>query len=287
MSFTVLTTVSLLLASCNAFRPTNMRSNRQFVLKASVDDSELVALENTLYDMINAKFDLKLTDFTDYKEVKTWTAGDYSGNAEWYDEVKGSKLTGVTRCSLKSETSSSFTLNAWLGPSLPVPHFMLTLGKDQAGFHLTSDFVARGAQPIGNDQNFMDNYYPTSLVASTYDTITALEGVTHLPPSTSFSRRLLRSPLQLSVTGLSFEQLSTYATAHTETWIKFFEEVEDVPTRLRGSFNARDDKLRQYAYRASMAEFKDLLVGVDAAKVAAIAAGCTGPISEAYVGGGS
>merc|ERR1719503_415561 len=113
---------------------------------------------------------------------------------------------------------------------------------------MTSDYVARGPQPIGNDQNYMDNYYSTSLVTETYDTICALKEISYLPPSVSFSARLLRSPLQLSVTGLSMEQLKVFATGHTETWLKFFDDVEDVPTRLRGSYNARDDKLRQFTF---------------------------------------
>mmetsp|Transcript_21635 Transcript_21635/g.45128 ORF Transcript_21635/g.45128 Transcript_21635/m.45128 type:complete len:81 (-) Transcript_21635:58-300(-) len=58
-----------------------------------------------------------------------------------------------------------------------------------------------------------------------------------------------------------------------------------IASRLRGSFNARDDKLRQYFFYRGKLETMTALHGEDDGRI--IAAISTGPISEACVGGGS
>ena len=60
--------------------------------------------------------------------------------------------------------------------------------------------------------------------------------------------------------------------------------------RQRGAINTRDDKIRQFIYRATVSEYAGLFAkaGVsDPDLVSRLGAASTGPISEAYVGGGS
>jgi hypothetical protein len=58
--------------------------------------SELRSLENQLFDLINT-LDMKVTDFSEYQGVQKWDFDGSSGSIEWLDEVKGSKLTGLSR----------------------------------------------------------------------------------------------------------------------------------------------------------------------------------------------
>ena len=62
------------------------------------------------------------------------------------------------------------------------------------------------------------------------------------------------------------------------------QDCQPIAARLRGGFNARDDKLRQYFYRGKVEEYTALFGEEEGRTMAAIS---TGPISEAYVGGGS
>lgn len=184
----------------------------------------------------------------------------------------------------------TFTLNAWVGPGLPVPHMLLTFGTNPAyeGFCVTADYLNRGPNPIGSDANYISSFYPDNVISS-YDSIMALPRVVSLPPPISFSGRLLRSPLQVSCAGLTLDQLISLTTMHVSTWLASLGTAEPVQARSKGSFNSRDDKLRQYAYRANLADYRALLAeSTDGMKVlGSLAAASTGPISEAYVGGGS
>jgi hypothetical protein len=65
------------------------------------------------------------------------------------------------------------------------------------------------------------------------------------------------------------------------TWL---DAAQPIPARLRGSFNMRDDKLRQFFYRGQVQKQVKLLGDGLGQTVAVVN---TGPTAEAYVGGGS
>lgn len=71
---------------------------------------------------------------------------------------------------------------------------------------------------------------------------------------------------------------------HVDRLLSWLDQAQPIAARLRGSFNLRDDKLRQYYFRGQMQE-QVALLGADLGKV--VAAANTGPTAEAYVGGGS
>lgn len=166
-----------------------------------------------------------------------------------------------------------------------VPHLMLTIGVDsQYGYSLTTDYVTRGASPIGSDLSYMSTYYLADVLAN-YDAVASLPNLLFLPPSPSFSARLLRSPVYTSVTGLSAEDVDRFAKAHVQRWVEWVQTAQQIEPRLRGAVNMRDDKLREFAFKAAVAEHSFLLGDQDFGYKVAMAA--TGPTAEAYVGGGS
>jgi hypothetical protein len=74
------------------------------------------------------------------------------------------------------------------------------------------------------------------------------------------------------------------ASAHLDQWVGWLLEAQQVESRQRGAMNGRDDKLREFAFKAAMSDCIEY-VGPD--KCVDLAAAWTGPIAEAYVGGGS
>ena len=131
-------------------------------LQASAE-TELGTLQTTLFEAVNVELGLKLTDFTDVYQAKSWKEGDYSGTCEWYDEAKGSKLTGVSKNTV-SGPGGYFTksLNVWMGPGYLVPHMMLTVGEDPAshgGVSVVADLIPRGQFWLGGDQSYLEVPY--------------------------------------------------------------------------------------------------------------------------------
>ena len=122
---------------------------------------------------VNAEFGLKLTDFTEVYQAKSWKEGDWSGTCEWHDETKGSKLTGVSKNGVSGPNGYfSRTLNIWMGPGFLVPHLLLTVGSDPAkhtGMSVTADFVPRGPFPLGSDQSYLDQHFSSKDVLEWYD----------------------------------------------------------------------------------------------------------------------
>lgn len=156
------------------------------------------------------------------------------------------------------------------------------------GFCLTTDYVARGAFPLGSDGQYLDKYYSPEVVAQSYDEIVRLPSAIRLPPSDSFSGRLLNSPIHLSVAGLSLDQANSYSELFIYRWLDWLASADKVDARQRGAINTRDDKLRQFAFKGNCANAARI-VGPQAGDsfVNSFGAACTGPLAEAYVGGGS
>lgn len=96
--------------------------------------------------------------------------------------------------------------------------------------------------------------------------------------------------MQLHVGGLSLAGLERFTELHFQTWLDFVKNANPVEARQRGAINTRDDKLRQFVYRATVSEYSNLFASYDLSNDALclrLGAASTGPISEPYVGGGS
>jgi hypothetical protein len=252
-------------------------------LQCSIKD-----LENVLFDKINKQFDLKRTDYTNAIEMSQFNlkSGESEkeciGTADWYDEKKGSKLTGVSRFSIADTKSSNveFSIDIWMGPGYMVPHMLLCLGSTSVDtYFLKTDYFPRGPTPFGSDQNYLDLYYNTEVFA-----LQKSINSSPLPPSTSFAARLVQSPAYSAITGLSLTDLETAATQHVDRWLQWMAAAKTVEARQRGAINSRDDKLRQFYFRGKLESFQQSY-GAQTSK--AMAAAFTGPLAEAYIGGGS
>jgi hypothetical protein len=178
-----------------------------------------------------------------------------------------------------------------MGPSYDVPHMLLTFGvaastsDDSAGptYHVTADYVPRGPTVLGGDPQYLDRYYGDAGVQASWHT--AHQSGVPLSPPPEFELRLLASPVRLSVTGVrSSEVAEALVRNHAERFLGWIREAAPVPPRSRGSYNLRDDKLRQFFYRGQMRKQVQALGEELGSRVAAAN---TGPTAEAYVGGGS
>ena len=213
-------------------------------------------------------------------DFQSWSVGESQGIAEFYDEEKGSKLTGVCKNRAESGDKILCTLNIWSGPAYQIPHMMLSFGSQDGEYLLTADYVSRGPVPIGTDQNMIDKFYNKDVI-SWYDNIMNSDNIKPLKPSTSFGGRLLRSPIAVAACGLTLDTLTTAATSHVDRWLEWSDKEQQNEARQRGAMNARDDKLRVFAYGASISEVAPFGGNAE------LAAAWTGPIAEAYIGGGS
>lgn len=213
-----------------------------------------------------------------------------SGAVDWYDEIKGSKLTGASKYSVStSDGGHLYSIDCWMGPSITVPHLRLTFGMQGVHTTLEKDFVPRTAIPLGSDMNYLEDYFTAKESLRQYDDLVATSGATPAPPKRSFAARLLRSPLYLHLQDLPLDKIQAYSISHVDTWLQWIAASQPVDARQRGAINTRDDKLRQFAYTALLSEYRGILGGNEASgvKAADLAAAACGPISEAYVGGSS
>jgi hypothetical protein len=173
-------------------------------------------------------------------------------------------------------------LNVWMGPSYDVPHLLVTFGLDQGNlYHVTADYVPRGAIVMGSDPQYLQAFYDETVQQAWTDASAAGQA---LGPAPEFELRLLDSPAKIAVTGLTAASAEAIVVAHVDRFLAWVEQAQQVPARLRGSFNMRDDKIRQYYYRGQVAKQAAALGGDLGMTVAAVN---TGPTAEAYVGGGS
>ena len=257
-------------------------SHHKAASRSTLTMSELRDLQDSLFIKMDEQFNLKRTEYM--PECHSWKEKDYSGSCEWYEEKMGSKLTGISKNSIqKGDEYESVTLNGWMGPAYCVPHLCLSIEKSEGDLSVKADLIVRGTVPIGTG-DYVDRFYGPDVI-SWYDTSAALGEV--LAPPKSFSARLLQSPVALSVGKLSMDSATQIADELVDKWLKWITDKEGVgapiDSRQRGAMNSRDDKQRQYAYRSAL----DALTGMLGGGGKDIAAAFTGPIAEAYVGGGS
>ena len=246
----------------------------------------LTAVHTKLFNNVRDALGLKSTDFAAKYDAADFSKGGFEGCCEWWDEAKGSKLTGVSFNAIRNPASGFelLTLNCWMGPAYNCPHMLLSIGTDPSisGSSIRADYLPRGPIPLGSDQTTMDMYFGADVV-QWYDSAVKASRGSFLPPSASFYGRLLRSPVELAVHGLDEASVAAIATEHVERWISYVLDAQQNEARSRGAINTRDDKQRMFAYRA---ELSDATSWVGADFGASLAAARTGPVAEAYVGGG-
>lgn len=231
---------------------------------------------------ISAFLDLKQTDYCETMGA-SFSTGDLMATCAWFDEKTGSKLTGMSWNTINKGDESTSFLNGWMGPMSFVPHMMLSVGVNDEGHCLEADYVPRGQVAFGSDSMYCETYFDNPEVSAWY--AEAASKGKHMAPSESFSGRLLRSPIYIRVGCLSEGDAAALARAHASRWCQWIKDAKPSEARQRGGLNVRDDKLRQYAFRANLVYAKSL---TDSEKDArALAAGLTGPLAEAYIGGGS
>lgn len=246
----------------------------------------LTSVHTKLFNNVKDALGLKPTDFASKYDAAEFRENGFEGFCEWWDEAKGSKLTGVS-CNCIRNPSSGFellTLNCWMGPAYNCPHMLLSIGRDPSlsGSSIRADYLPRGPIPLGSDQTAMEMYFGSD-VMQWYDSAVKASNYHFLPPSSSFYGRLLRSPVELAVYGLDDASVAAIATEHVERWISYVLDAQQNEARSRGAINTRDDKQRMFAYRAELSEATSW-VGADFGP--SLAAARTGPVAEAYVGGG-
>ena len=236
------------------------------------------ALHKDLFGQVNAALSLKAA------QQSSHSGGSWKAQTEWWDEQKGSKLTGVSSSVLTSAAGDVYCqLNGWMGPKYFLPHMLLTVGQNAAGkYCVTADYVPRGPNAFGSDDTYVATHYGNDVLAW-YENAMTIPGSVVLPPSKSFTARMLRSPVHVSVGDLSLDDATEISTKHVQRWLQWISEGKESEARQRGALNGRDDKLRQFAFKSAISEAMDKF-GAEAARD--VAAGMTGPVAEAYVGGG-
>ena len=194
-------------------------------------------------------------------------------------------MNKVTR--IGNNGQEELTLNIWLGPSYDVPHLLLSFGEESAGsnrYAVVADYIPRGMTPLGSDPQYTEKYFGDDIAALWDKVYQTMEGVQPLMPPKTMSSRLLSSPARIAVSGISLADAEQVVTEHVHRFLSWLEGAQPLVARLRGSFNTRDDKLRQFYFRGELVR-NIAELGEDLGK--RVAAANTGPVSEAYVGGGS
>jgi hypothetical protein len=244
----------------------------------------LQPLYDTLCSKVSEQLGLQATDFCETYGAATWQSDSGAqGTAAWLSEASPKFLTGVSTCTLFKGLTEELTINVWMGPSYDIPHMLLSFGADDTGstYHVSADYVPRGANQMGSDPQYMQAYYNEQVLDAW--TAAAAAG-SPLAPAAEFESRVINSPAKIAVTGLTAARAQEMAVQHTDRFLGWVSEAQPVAARLRGSFNLRDDKLRQFYYRGQVGK-QVAALGPDLGMT--VAAVNTGPTAEAYVGGGS
>jgi len=264
----------------------------------SVADN-LVSTYDTLTTQITEALGLQPTDFTasydaDYWSISPSSDTTLSGTSLWLSESSPRYLTGVSFCTSKAtspqQEESSYTINIWMGPSYDLPHMLLTFGQSTdfvsstTTYSIKADYITRGATPFGSDPQMVENYYGPDVIQA-WTTAYSLPGVSPLTPQAEFSSRILNSPAFIAVHQVtSLPEVNALIQDHVYRFLSWVNTAQPIMARARGSFNMRDDKLRQFYFKGEVG--KNILrlgenLGVK------VASANTGPVAEAYVGGGS
>jgi hypothetical protein len=241
------------------------------------------ALHDELCSMVGSRFGLQRTDFCDVVGGSNWQDPNSgaSGSATWWSESSPNFLTGVTTATMQRGSEELYTINIWMGPSYDVPHLLLSFGTSK----LIADYVPRGGNVLGSDPQYLSMYFENPDVQSAYTQAYFSGASQPLLPPPELETRLLFSPSRIAVSGLSSETVTSLARQHVTRFLSWVDQSQPIPARSRGAFNLRDDKLRQYYFRGQVQQQIRESNNADLGRM--IAASITGPVAEAYVGGGS
>jgi hypothetical protein len=239
-------------------------------------------LYDSLCSQVTQKLGLQVTDFADTFGASSWSSPVASGTAAWLSESSPQYLTGVSFLTKQQQQREDLTINIWMGPSYDVPHCQVTFGTLPDGScHVSADYVARGANVMGSDPQYLQVYYGSDVQAAWRQAHAAGQS---MPARPEFDYRMMQSPAYMAVSGLDAATAEQLVQGHIQRFLSWVETAQQIPARSRGSFNMRDDKLRQFFYRAQLEEQVAALGDGLGQTVAAVN---TGPTAEAYVGGGS
>lgn len=270
-------------------------------MSTAQDNMSLGATYETLTKQVTEKLGLQQTDFTSSYEADVWSCSQspdvqISGTSLWLSEASPKYLTGASFCththSSPQQDQATYTINIWMGPSYDVPHMLLTFGQTVAHgptsslttYSLSADYVTRGATPFGSDPQVLDNYYSKEVIQA-WSKAYSLPGACPLAPQEEFSSRILNSPVRMALHNIaSIHDVNALVHGHVDRFLSWITTAQPIMARARGSFNLRDDKLRQFYFKGEVAKNVASLGDKLGFKVGAAN---TGPTAEAYVGGGS
>lgn len=239
---------------------------------------------NNLKTQLITQLGLQETDFTQTYDCKTWSSGAASGTTDWMQESNPKYLTGATFCTKQSDKGEEYTINVWMGPSFDTPNIVLTFGNTANNeYYIVADTIPRGATPLGSDPQYMEQYFSSQSIASWTKHYTT-PNLFALPPPSPFNLRLLASPNRIALINLQESDATQILNEKVNTFCGWLDGATPIAARSRGSFNMRDDKLRQFYYQG----ITELMVGEFGEEMGrSLGASYTGPVAEAYVGGGS
>ena len=153
------------------------------------------------------------------------------------------------------------TVNVWGGPNQLVPNLLMTISvNEKDNVCLDCDFLQRGPTPLGSDLTYLDTYYGQETI-EWFDKSAAVPGSVMKAPPASFYARLIRSPVALSLQGLSIEAAEEISGSAVTLWLSWLASAAPVEARQKGAINGRDDKLRMFAYRAALFDSIGLVGG--------------------------
>mmetsp|Transcript_23061 Transcript_23061/g.33875 ORF Transcript_23061/g.33875 Transcript_23061/m.33875 type:complete len:322 (+) Transcript_23061:162-1127(+) len=164
--------------------------------------------------------------------------------------------------------------------------------RDAEGNYPGPDTLGRKAfEYSGNRKEFDTKFGNEEVVAFMESTVASLEGATPTPPSSSQLDSLTSGPLKISISmPLTDTNVQIVANARKQaasywlSWAKPGGGHEHRPGAPVNSQYVYDTKFRQNCYGALLPVYKELFGDEDGATVTAAD---SGPLDEAYVGGGS
>ena len=215
----------------------------------------LDALETSVFETLSTSLILKVREETDDPL-----------SCVWLDEENPKFLTGLARYTTNDNVKH---INVWMGPSYDCPHLIWSAWAEEGKetFAIDVDYVVRGPTPIGGDPQMFEKYYSSG----TND----FDGIEYAPIE-SIARKVLVSPIRTARSALTLPQLTEITKIFSSRWLEFVSAADVVPGRSRGAMNNRDDKQRQFFYKHLANSYSE--------EVGRLA---SGPLAEAYVGGGS
>lgn len=264
-----------------AFVPQSALPRRSSLTVRPAAADEVAQVQADLAGKVGQQLGLKLTDYTQTLGMESWAQGAASGTAKWMDEASPQLLNGVSVAATSNGMATRFQLNGWVSPSFEVPHMLTSMTVTPAGVEVRMDYIGRDDLAYCSG-GYMQTFYGGDVMQAWNG---AMSSGPALPPLAQWQGRLLQSPAAVAVLVPDVGTAAQMVDAHVGRWLSWLASAQPIVARKRGAMNARDDSLRRMAYEfevgSCVAFLGDEPTGVQ------LGAAVTGPISEAYVGGGS